>query len=105
VIVDDDDPSAVIDPGVAEIVDVVADAAPGVKVTNASPLVIAPPAVVPGSIVPLTSAGDPAVVVLVNVAVYVPSPLSATVLSEPADELNATASPPEVSSIPLASLA
>jgi hypothetical protein len=105
VIVDDDDPSAVIDPGVAEIVDVAADAAPGVKLTNASPLVIAPPAVVPLSIVPLTSAGDPAVVVLVNVAVYVPLPLSTTGLSEPAVELRVTMSPPEVSSLPFASSA
>jgi hypothetical protein len=99
VIVEVDDPSAVIEPGDAEIVDVAPDAAPGAKVTNASPLVIALP-----SIVPLTSA-VPDVVELVNVAVYVPSPISVTPVSEPAVELSVTASPPEVSSFPLASSA
>jgi hypothetical protein len=99
VIVEVDDPSAAIEPGEAEIVDVAPDAAPGAKVTSASPLVIGLP-----SIVPLTSA-VPDVVELVNVAVYVPSPISVTPVSEPAVELKRTVSPPEVSSFPFVSSA
>ena len=64
-------PSAVMLVGDAEIVDVVADAAPGVRVTVASSVIDA------ALTVPVTSA-VPVVVGDVSVAVYVPSPLSVT---------------------------
>jgi hypothetical protein len=94
-----EDPSAVTEAGDAEIVEVEADTAPGENWTVGSPLVIAEPPIVPDTV------AVPAVVELVSVAEYEPSPLSATALSEPSVVESTTVPPPDVSLFPLASFA
>ena len=91
-------PSAEIDVGLAEIVEVAADTGPGVNATHPSVPIEFP------LIVPPTSA-VPVVVELVSVAVYVPSPLSVTPEIVPSVVLNRTVAPPDVSSMPLESSA
>jgi hypothetical protein len=90
---DVDAPSATMLVGDAVIVDVAADPAPGVNSTVAVSVIATPLSV------PVTVA-VPAVVDDVNVAEYVPLPLSVTALSSPASVASATASPPTVRLLP-----
>jgi len=89
-------PFAVIDVGEAVMVDVAILAVPGLNViTSLSRMATLP--TVPVMV------EFPAVVEEVKVAVYVPFPLSVTVLRVPAVAANVTVAPPVVTLLPLAS--
>ena len=89
-------PLAVIEVGDAVMVEVVALAAPGTKLTVSLSVIDTPPTV------PVI-VDVPAVVAEVNVAVYVPLLLSLIVESVPSVLLNVTVAPPLVRLFPLAS--
>jgi hypothetical protein len=79
-------PSAAIDIGEAENIELTSDTAPGAKVTLAV-CIIEFPFKVPLMIL------DPATVDEVNVAVYMPSPTSVTAVNVPDEAVNVTVSP------------
>ena len=90
------DPLAVMDVGEAVMVDVAVLAAPGVNATTSLSVIATPPRV--PVIVEL-----PAVVEEVNVAVYVPFPLSVMEESDPEVVPSATVAPPAVRLFPFVS--
>ena len=97
VIVDVEAPSAAIEIGTALIKEVVASAGPGTKLTTALSMIAA------AFTVPVTIA-VPVDMDEVKVAVYVPSPLSVMLPSDPSVVNSATVSPPAVRLLLLASL-
>jgi hypothetical protein len=99
VIVEVEDPSAVIDADEAEIVVLEADTPPGVNCTVGLPVVIVELSIVPDTV------AVPVVVELFSVAVYVPLLLSVTALSVPSVVESVTFAPPDVTLFPFASCA